>query len=603
MVGYKQAAAAASASGQADPYEGLGRAAKRARALKDSALAKLLLQFWSWGKLSATLVQQLAAAATASGCKEQGVFDLAELGANGLCPNHCHRDLLRRLGACQGIPQGEPIAVPFVDPKAEGGIADEGTCTVLLPDMWLHSLHTDLPHIFMEHFCEGAQEFWQQQEDCNEKWSKSPLRQRPDLQAETVPLLVHADGGAFQKHDSMVVCSLMGLLHASGNSKQKHLMVAAWPKTCELKGLHGTWDSIWRWIVWALKACWQGVFASLDPWGRPFEEGSLRQKLAGTAIMGGKRALLWGVLADMDFLSNDLRLPGHGSRSPCYLCKCNITDVPLNDFRPAARWRATGPKDPCTDHCIMQAPGMTPMHFQLDVLHVLEYGPAAHALGNILFDIVYKRLAHLPRPEACSRVWGQILGLYDELQVPHGNRLSFFTLNCITNPGSVAKTYPSLRNMQAAEVKGLVGVVSRLHEDHHDGSVVHRHQSAMLLSLQNFYRLMGTLPMVPGRVRGQEFTKQMTAFLCHYGHLAKLAFDAGENTYSQVPKHHFSAHLAEQSVFLNCKYANCYGGEDFIGKVVSLAQSCVHGTAHFKVSATLMAKYRYAAYLQMELLG
>ena len=49
----------------------------------------------------------------------------------------------------------------------------------------------------------------------------------------------------------------------------------------------------------------------------------------------------------------------------------------------------------------------------LDVLHVLDQGVCQHVIGNILFDIVYKRISGNVQ-NALARVWARIRELYDK---------------------------------------------------------------------------------------------------------------------------------------------------------------------------------------------
>ena len=79
----------------------------------------------------------------------------------------------------------------------------------------------------------------------NPKYSDNhPVRRHPEQACKTIPLTMHSDGGQFQHNDSMVVLSVSGLLNSSGDSKNKSLLIGAWPKSCEVKGKEGTWDVI-----------------------------------------------------------------------------------------------------------------------------------------------------------------------------------------------------------------------------------------------------------------------------------------------------------------------------------------------------------------------
>ena len=68
-------------------------------ASETSALASCLIEKWSWGEISAPLIQRLAAAAVHDGAKKDDLDVLASLGSKGQHPGNCHAELLSRLAA------------------------------------------------------------------------------------------------------------------------------------------------------------------------------------------------------------------------------------------------------------------------------------------------------------------------------------------------------------------------------------------------------------------------------------------------------------------------------------------------------------------------
>eukprot|EP00971_Amphidinium_carterae_P236935 4702524-Amphidinium_carterae.1 len=60
---------------------------------KPSRLAKLLLEQWAWGNMSAVTVQALAEAADDDGCPHTDVKRLAAIGSRGVQSGNCSRDL------------------------------------------------------------------------------------------------------------------------------------------------------------------------------------------------------------------------------------------------------------------------------------------------------------------------------------------------------------------------------------------------------------------------------------------------------------------------------------------------------------------------------
>jgi hypothetical protein len=71
---------------------------------------------------------------------------------------------------------------------------------------------------------------------------------------DKVPLLVHGDGGQFQKRDSILVLSMRSVL-ATENVKTSQLLLAAVPKKCRTKGVLGdTWEQVWTVLAWSFTA-------------------------------------------------------------------------------------------------------------------------------------------------------------------------------------------------------------------------------------------------------------------------------------------------------------------------------------------------------------
>ena len=111
-----------------------------------------------------------------------------------------------------------------------------------------------------------------------------------------------------------------------------------------------------------------------------------------THLQAGKlRECLFCISADGEYLQNEFKLAGASHNECCFNCKANKSDVPYNDFRPAAAWRKTivqhKDKTP-TSHPLKKIPGVNGHSFHYDTLHNLEEGVAAHAVGNAMFDLV-----------------------------------------------------------------------------------------------------------------------------------------------------------------------------------------------------------------------
>ena len=107
-----------------------------------------------------------------------------------------------------------------------------------------------------------------------------------------------------------------GTLLSSMNSLQNHILVAAWPKSCQHPD---AWDPIWKWVVWSLDALRKGFHPMLDPDNHPWKGGL--QKLKGQPLHpSGFKAVLWAVIGDQACFANVLKLPHWASHFPCWEC-------------------------------------------------------------------------------------------------------------------------------------------------------------------------------------------------------------------------------------------------------------------------------------------
>lgn len=566
-------------------------------------LATSLLLRWGWGRLSANDVQDLANSARLGGISHPEIDALASIGAFGHQPSHCQRDLIARF--CNNIdcvPMATTIQVPYLERRGSIDVPMQGDMDIFMPHDWVDTLsHSPITQeYFQTSFGIGdpLSEFWQGQRILeNPKFANHPVLAMTGYTSKAIPITMHADGAQFQDRGSLNTLSMAALLSTEAPA-EKNLLIAAVPKECTAPGPEGTWAVIWTWLVWSLQAVMAGKHPAADPYGNEFDKASRRGQMAGKIIiLGGFVAFLWAFLGDMDYLVKDMGLANYASLLPCFLCGGNKANIPWNDFRRSASWRATLPRLPATLHKIMQAPGMTVWHFALDMLHVCEYGGASHAVANVLFNIVYFKLKNMKRDAAVSQVWNRILTLYDELNVDQDHRLKELRLKHFTDPEKPHKVFPVMHNVKAAEVKGLIGPIARLCNIYSDGTAEDKLRITMMESLQAFYTTIASAGMMPTASQFKEIDRTMTAFLQYYTYLGKLAYESDQCLYSFVPKMHYMAHMTQQAEYLNPRYVTCYSGEDYVGKMSQLAHTCLFGTPLHRLSHSMLCKYREAKFI------
>lgn len=491
-------------------------------------------------------------------------------------------------------PEISVIGVPYMDSKGDGQ-PQQGDTSIIFPHDWFHLLatHPILQDEFSEVYgTDKIEWFWNNQKADNPKMAGLADLLRADFKQKCIALTLHSDGAEFQDRDSLNTVSIGGQLY-EGQVLDKHLMIASYPKSCCVPGPQGTWAVIWLWLLWSFRALLTGVHPCRDALGNMYDPDSPRGRLAGTSIMNGYFAVLWSVLGDMSEFQDGYGLAHQASTKPCHLCQCNQDNC--KDFRPTAPWKNTQPTLPGSEHLIMGL--ITVWFFMIDMLHVFELGITAHAVGNLLFEIVYEQLPG-PRLTAFNRLWTRILDLYEELNVPQDNRMTNLALKNFTNPQRPNKQFPLMSKLKAAESRGLVEVSEQLAREYNTGTAAHNHRQQVFENLAKLYSVFDKAGFFLSANEFAQASAAMEQFQLHYNWLAKKSFADELTKWNQVPKFHYAWHLVAASKFQNPKRTRCYGGEDFVGRISRLAHSVLGGTPAFRVAHNLFRKYVIAMHIR-----
>jgi hypothetical protein len=124
-----------------------------------SECTKRLLQLFSWGLLSANMVQWLAEGFVLSGFEHNEIKGLTELGAKGKHPANVRRDLLRKY--CRKLTVPKPLWIS-VSLKIKRAVVD-GMHPMINPCEVMESIYRShrplFTHIFGTHLLET---FWNQ---------------------------------------------------------------------------------------------------------------------------------------------------------------------------------------------------------------------------------------------------------------------------------------------------------------------------------------------------------------------------------------------------------------------------------------------------------
>ena len=582
-----------------------------------TALARCLLEKWAWGFISGPMVQELAAAAKASGASGDDLDILASMGSHGQESgvHNISRTIKRHF--CKDLrcpPEAHTVSVRMIAKlKAVEKVRMIDT-SMLLPHDWFAALE-GYPEVLG---LDSLEMFWSQHDPNDPKLFNNPMTAF-DYATSCVPFLLHGDGAKFQRADSLMVLSMRSIISAH-NTASSQLLICAIPSSCTVKSEEGTWSAIWRELTWSLTALFEGKHPTLDAQGQPFAAGSSRAALAGKPLMPSRpklRGVLWVIAGDNEYLANYTHLNHPSARHPCFMCQCFghppkkpkegeavqvIEYAPMNDFRPDAKWRLTikSPQamrqHPPTKHVVMQVPGVVGETFAFDSLHTLELGATAHFIANCLFEFVYEERTGTLQ-EGLANVWHEILRLYSTLHIDHSNRIGQLTLTSFADEAAPWQNFPALSGIKARQCRYLVPVVCELCKSA-AGTCVGQHRLRAAMHLHEAYNIVDEHGWFLSELGKQGFRTHVDAFLVHYSYLAKQALSQKVYKYSLVTKHHYVAHLPDQCDFLNLKISWCYQGETMAGLIAALGHSVLAGTAACKVCTSIISKYRLAMHLR-----
>lgn len=482
-----------------------------------------------------------------------------------------------------------------MDPRGDHRVVDYTDLDIFLVSDWMRKLSERSPQEFSVAFgVPGISAFWSSQNLEHPRYSF--LRDKKRALPNCIPLVLHGDGVSFQDHDNLMVISFCGLLR-QGCTLDNCFLLSAFPKSCSTKATH---ECIWKWLVWDLQAVRRNKYPNVDPFGNEFPSDSLAARLAGTKIMPDNLwAYTFGVMGDNDFFQVELGLPHQGNMPPkpaCHRCQgCKIIgNRNWFNFSEGSPWRRDIPRSPPSEHCINSIDGFSGWSYLLDWLHTVDLGIAPHAIGNVMYDVVYNKLGHESKSKACAL----LLGKMHEVPSTHGKRLERLSENDFTTHRRHLKQYPCLTHVKGAEVRNSIPGMLHVARHYNDGSDWSMHQVEMMQGLNDMYKVIHDASIVLTADEFSQLKKSTHLFLKHYTWLANKAAADERCMWSVVPKFHYLVHLIEDAAIVNPRFTWCYGGEDMVGRIARLCHMCLFGTPVQKLTLTSSQRYRVAMHVR-----
>ena len=484
---------------------------------------------------SKLLVSFLFAQKSMPGSSLPDVEEMAAMGNWGQNSNHIAEQMM--LKYCQnkqlGLPEPYMVEAPvLVRNNADCAVnVVSKQIAVSLPHEWFAWLGSDKLTPELSEILTGLSglgDFWKAHDKKDPKLANNPIRHHG--RQNFLPLIVHGDGGSFQRCDSIQVVS-MGSLLSAANVATSQLLLLALPKGCINKDdadlCKDTMTIIWQVFVWRFKALFLGKHPETDHQARAWPPDSQRKSLIGQPLhAAGCRGFIFALAGDGEWFQNEYKLKGYSFNECCFNCKANKSDCPFHDFRPTAKCRATkiAHNGTCsTQHLVASIPGVVGETFAQHSLHILEEGVAAHVLDNVFFDLVVKPGWPGTQDQKLRLLYEKIMRQYEELGTDSSNRISKLALSSFCNPKAKFQSFPVLSGIKARQIRYLVPAVLNICKDEDSADEPYTlDRTAVLESLELMYQLIDSGVMHFSSKQSQQYRKATDRLLQHYTKCCKM---------------------------------------------------------------------------------
>ena len=571
----------------------------------------------------APTIQRLALAAQQTYTSHHGSADIdfmASMGTYGIHDHNVARELMNKFCKNKSNPLPEPyvITLPVMVRSDCERKLDYKEFYMFLPHQWFAMVNAPASLWDTVFGHANIPKFWKGHKlDQDPKLVQNDIKQAIKANVNTmVPISLHGDGGSFSRTDSLMVISVRAMTSAS-NVAHSQLFLIGIPKTCVHKSINPHEDTmrcLWSVLKWSFTALLSGKHPAYDHQGKPWKTQAFKE-LANKPLNTLKlKGCVFALTGDLEYFQNELKIRAHSYTQCCWLCQAEKTETcPYNDFRPKAIWRTTVYKPdyhrthPPSDHPIWSIPGIVTESIHIDSLRTNEEGTAAHTLGNIFFDFVVGSEWAGTQQQKLTMIFNKILQLYVDLGIDRSNQITTLNMGNFCTPDKKHSTYPCLSSIKARHVRYLVPVCLKLCEEAvgvpgDDSTTEYRKYRYLCTKwLEAMYKFLDCTEFHLTAHQQKGYSESTLNFLLCYTKCSKLADAQGLKKWNIVPKHHFCAHMIQQSEWLNPKHVTTYAGETMVGFMVQLGHSCLNGTPAFMVSKNMCWKMRLAMYIRLYL--
>ena len=385
-----------------------------------SSLATMLIDKWSWGLISAPLLQHIAKCAVDDGANHPELVALSRIGNYGNYPQNCHADLSRHLA-----PPKLSSSLTLIDVWMKKGpfCRHQVSHPILLPHEVFAAIFEHYPDVFHNSLCGGTKnptaKFWSSM-DGHPQYVDHPVKLRDNHHDKCIPITLHADGvpiaGVGKSWSKSVDCYSWTSLLSTGSTVETQFLIYIMYSSLRIKE-----DGKDMYAAFHKKLAWSLYWLFVGKWPtRDENNNELHYTNKGTPLAGGYYATLWGVRGDLEFMYKHFNFPWFNSANPCGICKANTSDRPWTDIRSTAAWKASVFTNSAWKAAhpdanpLWSLPGMGIESYIPDAMHVLHLGCYQKVFGSILQYITHHHLPGNP-DDNVEQVWEKICKYYKEL--------------------------------------------------------------------------------------------------------------------------------------------------------------------------------------------
>ena len=397
-----------------------------------------------------------------------------------------------------------------------------------------------------------------------------------------------------------------GSMLSQKNSLATHLLITAWPKSCQTPN---TWNPLDKVISWSFTALAKGYHPQENWEGKPLTKGVLAD-LAGQPLTKG----LYAIQGDQEFYANVLKLGHWQQKYPCWECDCQrpihkkVKCPPGKSWKilkqEQEEWTYVTPDQALLverSHPIFSVPGVSSALVRGDSLHILySRGVGSHLAGSLLHYCCYIDGASRQKKSPATRL-NILFGKIKELYSLHSTscRLTNLRLSMFTDVTAPHKKFPCL-DAKAAETKHLLPCLLQvLQQALPEGEPIHAVMLACLAAFIDLGEHFDNMDLFPTNEQHETTMDLAKRFFDNYHSLSEWALSKGKKLFHTTFKFHTSKHMYRNRFFLNDRVHSNFRSEDFVGNLARLAHSVTFGNSAPKLCTKVCLKYMVLLHLQL----